>query len=270
MSKSAIVTLLLFASTSAFAALSPREIMVKNEEARKIPDSIAKASLATKSGDKERVKEFTWWRKLLDDGVHFNTLTRFHAPAEVKGEGILFLEKGADQNEVLMYLPAYKKIRRVESQNQSSSFMGSEFSYADIATPHVDDYSYKMLKDENCPAFEGGQEHSGIKCHVVESTPVSDAVKERTGYSRLVSWVRSDNFMHVQVEFYDQGGSLVKRMQASEIKEVDPAKKKLMHMRVRMESVAKGKVTVLKFADVKTGQQIPDATFTQASLSKEK
>ncbi|HUP58500.1 MAG TPA: outer membrane lipoprotein-sorting protein [Bdellovibrionota bacterium] len=270
MSKSAIVTLLLFASTSAFAALSPREVMVKNEEARKIPDSVAKASLATKSGDKERVKEFTWWRKLLDDGVHFNTLTRFHAPAEVKGEGILFLEKGADQNEVLMYLPAYKKIRRVESQNQSSSFMGSEFSYADIATPHVDDYSYKMLKEENCPAFEGGQEHAGVKCHVVESTPVSDAVKERTGYSRLVSWVRSDNFMHVQVEFHDQGGTLVKRMQASEIKEVDPAKKKLMHMRVRMESVAKGKVTVLKFADVKTGQQIPDATFTQASLSKEK
>src|SRR3954462_6415674 len=112
-----------FTAFGASAAMTPREVMVKNEEARKIADSVAKASLSSKLGDKERVKEFTWWRKLLEDGTRFNTLTRFHSPAEVRGEGILFLEHASDQNEVLMYLPAFKKIRRVESQQQSSSFM---------------------------------------------------------------------------------------------------------------------------------------------------
>jgi outer membrane lipoprotein-sorting protein len=250
--------------------MAPKDVMVKNEEARRLTDSIAKASLSTKSGGTERVKEFTWWRKLLEDNTHFNTLTRFHAPAEVRGEGILFLEHAADQNEVLMYLPTYKKIRRVESQNQSSSFMGSEFSYADIATPHVDDYSYKMVKEEACPEAEGSKENFGIKCFVVESTPANDSVKERTGYTKTVSWVRQDNFMHVKVEFYGEGGALVKRMIASENKEVDPAKHKWMAMNVRMENVGKGNVTLLKFADVKVNQGVPDNTFTQQSLSKEK
>src|SRR6185295_7548237 len=247
-----------------FAAMAPKDVMVKNEQARQLSDSIAKASLSTKSGGTERVKEFTWWRKLLEDGTHFNTLTRFHTPAEVRGEGILFLEHAADQNEVLMYLPTYKKIRRVESQNQSSSFMGSEFSYADIATPHVDDYNYKMVKEEACPEAEGSKENAGIKCFVVESTPATDAVKERTGYSKTVSWVRQDNFMHVKVEFYAaEGGALVKRMIASENKEVDPAKHKWMAMSVRMENVAKGNITLLKFAEVKVNQGVPDNTFTQ-------
>jgi outer membrane lipoprotein-sorting protein len=230
----------------------------------------ASATLSTKTGGTERVKDFTWWRKLLGDGVHFNTLTRFHAPAEVRGEGILFLEHPADENEVLMYLPAYKKIRRVESQAQSSSFMGSEFSYADIATPHVDDYNYKQVKEEACPNVAGSTENAGMQCLVIESTPKTDAVKERTGYTKNVSWIRKDNFMQVRVEDYGEGDKLVKLLQASDIKEVEPAKHKWMAMTVRMENVVKGNVTLLKFADVKVNQGVPESTFTQQSLSKEK
>lgn len=268
-SVSVSASVLLLSSVS-FASMAPKDVMVKNEEARKLTDSIANATLSTKSGTTERVKEFTWWRKLISDGVHFDTLTRFHTPAEVRGEGILFLEHPADENEVLMYLPTYKKIRRVESQQQSSSFMGSEFSYADIATPHVDDYSYKLLKEEACPEAEGSKENAGIQCYVIESTPVNDSVRERTGYSKDVSWIRKDNFMHVRVEFYGQDGNLAKRMIASQNKEVDPAKHKWMAMNVRMENVAKGNVTLLKFADVKVNTGVPETTFTQQSLSKEK
>jgi outer membrane lipoprotein-sorting protein len=266
----AVLFAVFVAPAVAAASIGPKDVMVKNEDVRKLQDSVAKATLSTKSGGTERVKEFTWWRKLIDDGVHFNTLTRFHAPAEVRGEGILFLEHAADANEVLMYLPTYKKIRRVESQQQSSSFMGSEFSYADIATPHVDDYNYKMVREEACPEAEGSKENAGVKCYVIEATPINDSVKERTGYSKEVSWIRQDNFMHVKVEFYGADGNLVKRMSASENKEVDPAKHKWMAMKVRMENVAKGNVTLLQFADVKVNAGVPESTFTQQSLSKEK
>ncbi len=249
----------------AHAAPDAKAIMQKNEEVRRVSDVNASALLTTGGGSgPERVKQFTWWRKLRADGVRFNTLTRFHQPAEIRGEGILFLETGPDQNEVLMYLPAYKKIRRVESQQQSSSFMGSEFSYSDIATPHVEDYSYKYLREEACP---GAAE---VKCHVIESTPATEAVRERTGYSRATNWIRQDNSMEAQIEFYGLDGALRKRIEASEQKVVDATKGKWMAHKIRVVGAKTQKYTLLQFKSVKVNQGIPDATFTQQRLASER
>lgn len=240
------------------ATLSATEVMTRNEEVRKINDVTSSAVLTTGGGKSgEKVKKFTWWRKLTADGTHFNTLTRFHAPAEVRGEGILFLEHEGDQNDVQIYLPAYKKIRRVENQAQSGSFMGSEFSYADIATPHVNDYKYTLTQDAN--------DH-----YIVESVPANDAVKERTGYSRTVQWVRKDNFMADQGEFYDGSGALWKKMKASDIREVDPVKHKWMSHDLRIDNARNKKFTTLKFSNVKVNQGIPDSTFSLQNLAREK
>lgn len=261
---------LLFAAGSAWAAPSGKEIMTRNEDARRVADLRSDAELITGGGGgEEKLKKFTWWRKLLADGVHFNTLTRFHSPAEIRGEGILFLEKAGGENEVLMYLPAFKKIRRVESQAQSGSFMGSEFSYSDIATPHVDDYEYSVQKDEPCPA-QFDPTLAKLRCHVVDSKPASAAVRERGGYERSRAWVRQDCFMVARVEYFDADGKLLKTLQAAETRVVDPAKNKWMAHHLRMESARTGKYTVLKFAAVKANQGIEDSVFTQQNLSRVK
>ena len=241
--------------------------MIRNEEARKIQDVQSNASITTGGGGAaEKIKTFTWWRKLTGDKIHYNTLTRFHTPAEVRGEGILFLERENNQNDVQMYLPAYKKVRRVESQQQSGSFMGSEFSYADIATPHVEDYSHKMQKDsDSC-----GAEHPNVRCYVIESIPASDEVKERTGYSKTIQWVRQDNFMGAKADFYGLDGEIKKRMQSTEIKEVDPSHRKWMAHHVRIENAKSNKFTTLQFSAVKVNSGIPDSTFTVQNLSREK
>lgn len=245
---------------SADQSLSPNEIMKRNEEARRLSDTTADGTLTTRSGNTERVKKFTWWRKLTSDGVHYNTLTRFHLPAEIRGEGVLFLERSADDNEVLMYLPAYKKIRRVETQQQSGSFMGSAFSYADIATPHVNDYRYKQLKEEACPGTPG------VICAVIESTPATDAVKERTGTTRSVSWIRKDNFMAERIDSYD-GETMYKQLSASQIREVDTTRHKWMAFHLEMKNLKTNYFTSLQFENVKVNQGIPDSTFTQQRLS---
>lgn len=249
-------------------AKDAKAIMTRNEDARKVADVQSSAALTTGTapgGAGEKVKTFTWWRKLTGDKVRYNTLTRFHSPAEVRGEGILFLERENDQNDVQMYLPAYKKVRRVESQAQSGSFMGSEFSYADIATPHVADYHHKLVKDSD----ECGDD-AKAKCFVIESVPATDAVKERTGYSKTVQWIRQADYMTARAEFHGLDGKLKKRMQASEIKEVDASQHKWMAHRVRIENALNGKYTTLSFSNVKVNRGIPDSTFTVQNLSREK
>jgi hypothetical protein len=253
-------------SGAAQASLSAAEIMNRNEDVRRVNDVYSSARLVTGgTGMTERVKEFIWWRKLKEDGTRFNTLTRFKLPAEIKGEGILFLEQDQDKNEVLMYLPAFKKIRRVESQQQSGSFMGSEFSYSDIAMPHSSDYKHQLVKEENCGT---SQELKGISCFVIESLPVSDDVRERTGYSSTRAWVRADNFMVAKAEYKNLEGELSKRLEASEVKMVDTVKKKWMAHSLRIENVKNGHFTSLQFRQVKANQGIENAVFTTNNLAR--
>jgi hypothetical protein len=242
------------------------EIMTRNEEARKVSEFEARARIITGNNkdSSTKVKEFSFWRKVQADGVHNSTFTRFHAPAEVRNEGILIVENGSGKNDVLLYLPAYKKIRRIESQQQSGSFMGSVFSYSDIATPHVDEYRYSVQKEEACPT----KESASIKCHIVEAVPASDEVKERTGYSKSVTWVRQDNFMVVKGEYYNLEGVLFKRLEANEIRLVDQKGRKWLSHLLFIENLKSGDFTRLEFSKVKVNGGIADAIFTQQNLQK--
>ena len=259
-----VVAALLLATTGASGgALSAEEVMTRNEEARRVHDITSSATLTTTSdGADAKTKSFTWWRKLSGDGVHFHILTRFALPAEIRGEGIL-IDEHATENEILLYLPRFKKVRRVEGQSQSASFMGSVFSYSDIADPHARDYKHALLRSEPCPGSPG------IPCHVVESTPATDAVKERTGYARTVQWIRSDNFVTVQGELFDARGALWKKLAATDVREVDPKEHRFLAHTVRIEDVRSKRATVLTFGDVKVNTGIPDATFTQQNLARE-
>ena len=257
-----VLTIPAFAET-----MTAKQIMVRNEEARKVSDFETKATLTTGSASEavKKVKQFTLWRKVQKEGVLNSTLTRFHEPAEVRDEGILIVENTSSKNDVLLYLPAYKKIRRVESQQQSGSFMGSVFSYSDIATPHVDDYEYKSLREENCPTAEA----AGQTCTVIECLPANEEVKNRTGYSKSIIWVRNDNQMGVKAIYSDLQGNVFKTLEATQIKMVDVKNKKWLAHSLQMQN-NKNEITTLHFDQVKVNQGMSDSIFTQQNLQKVK
>lgn len=266
--KRAFVVSVVFAAFAAHAVTSGREVLLKLEEAQSLNDTTADAVLTVVGeGGATKVKKFTWQRKLQEDGTRFKTLTRFHAPAEIKGEGILFLEREKDQNEVLIYLPAYQKVRRVEVQQQSGSFMGSAFSYADIATPHVDDYQSKVVREEACPG-DDGQALGSTQCFVLEATPASDSVRERTGYSKSLVWVSKDRFLSPYGEYFGLDGKLLKKIRKSKLEEVDPAKHKWIHKLIQVENVQNRKSTALELTNLRVNRGIADGIFTQQNLSK--
>lgn len=263
MNKLLAVLLVLVPTLAHAAPPSGRELLEKQEEARKIAAFQARATLATaKAGAKEKApKKFRWWRKLGDDGVRFVTLTRFDEPATIRGEGVLIRE-GKSANDVKLYLPHFKKIRRVEGQSQSSSFFGSVFSYTDVAAPHAADNNAKVLREEACP----GEQR---KCWVVEITPATEAFRERSGYSYSIQWVRQDNWITVAGEFYDAKKVLWKRLTASDVKEVDTKAHKWLPLHVVLEDVKSKRTTVLQLSDVKTNVTLDDTLFTEQSLANE-
>jgi uncharacterized protein len=241
---------------------APRAIIESSEAAQRLKDITAQATITTDDSSGQRVKTFTLWRRLDADGVHWQSFTRFQTPAEIRGEAILFIE-GAGANDVQLWLPRFKKVRRVEAESQSSSFMGSALSYSDLAPPHVDDFSHKLLRTEPCP------ETAGAQCHVVELTPKNESVIERTGYSKNVQWIRTDNFMMVQTELSDKTGRLWKRLKASDIKEVDTTAHKWYTHALRVEDLIAKRTTTLKLEQLKANTGLSAQLFTAANLARE-
>jgi len=246
------------------AAPGGRDVMVKTAEAATFASLVSTSTLVIGgAGHEPRSKSFTLWRKVAADGVHHRTLTRFAAPAEIKGEGVLFDEKTNGQNEVLLYLPRFKKVRRVEAQAQRSSFMGSSFSYTDMTTQAVDDYKHVVAKTEACP----GEAKSS--CFVVTSMPVNETVRVNHGYAKKTTWVRSSDFQTIQTELFDLESVLWKRVTFSEIREVDTAKHKAMAHTVRVDDLKAKRFSTIQISKADVQAPVAESVFTEQSLARE-
>ncbi len=253
-------------ATSARAESRPsaREIMQKNLEATTLAHAISRSTLVIGSASGEaREKTFSLWRKRAADGVHFRTLTRFSEPVEIRGEGVLFDERTNGQNDVLLWLPRYHKVRRVEAQAQKSSFMGSSFSYADMTTQAVDDYAHTVEKEEPCPNGAGGS------CFVVRSTPANDSVLANHGYAKKRTWVRASDFQTIQTELFDASGALKKRIACREIREVDHAAHKSIPFVMRVDDLETRRFSEIRVKNVDASTSVADELFTEQSLSRD-
>ena len=76
------------------------------------------------------------------------SLVIFDSPGDVRGTAFLSHTKKADSDDQWLYLPALKRVKRIASSNKAGPFMGSEFSYEDIASQEVEKYTYIYLRDE--------------------------------------------------------------------------------------------------------------------------
>ncbi|OHB68776.1 MAG: outer membrane lipoprotein-sorting protein [Planctomycetes bacterium RBG_13_62_9] len=128
------------------------------------------------------------------------SLCIFDSPRDVKGTILLTHTHKVQQDDQWLYLPALKRIKRIAAQNRSGSFMGSEFSYEDIATQVLEKYTYQWLREEVCDDQD---------CYVIERRP---ADKENSGYTRQVVWIDKQEYRTLKVDYYDRKDSRLKTL----------------------------------------------------------
>src|SRR5512136_192403 len=80
--------------------------------------------------------------KSYQDGLE-KRFIKFIEPADVRGTAMLVIDNKDISDEMWIYLPALKKTRRIVSSEKGKSFMSSEFSNADMASPSISDFTYK-------------------------------------------------------------------------------------------------------------------------------
>jgi len=118
---------------------SGRDIMEKNFYATKVTH-LTNDSIMTLVNDKgqQRIRKMHAVSALQPNGIDTKLMIRFHYPADVQGTGYLQIQHHDGEDDMWIYLPALKKVRRLVANNKKDSFVGSDFSYGDILLPTVD------------------------------------------------------------------------------------------------------------------------------------
>lgn len=207
------------------------------------------------AGNQVRQRTATLYAK-RDAGGNVMRLIRLHSPADLAKSGILVLDKGDEDAEQWLYLPAYHTSRRVAAANRSDTWMGTDFAYEDMSEPDVDRYDYRYLKDERA---------GGVDCKVVEAVARDEKLKKESGYSRTVYWIDPGRKLVVNADFYDKGGALAKELRNSQL---ETHKSQYRWGVWEMTDVARGHRTTLRFEDRKIDQGLEDRFFTVRFLER--
>jgi uncharacterized protein len=243
------------------AAESPEEIMRKNFAVSRVIDSDSEATftLVNNSGQ-ERVRKTRAVTKLIEGTTDNRRMVRFLSPPDVKGTVSLMIEHSGNDDDLWIYLPALKKVRRLVASNKKDAFVGTDFSYGDVIGHRVEDWNHQLTKEEQV---------EGKDCYLIESTPKSEEITSLSGYSKRLTWIDRANFVALKGEFYDLNGQLLKTAQASQVEEVDAKNGKWQPMRMMMKNVQTGHSTTITLENFKTNVGVQDDYFTTRYMEKE-
>ncbi|MFC1479110.1 outer membrane lipoprotein-sorting protein [Planctomycetota bacterium] len=135
-------------------------------------------------------------------------LIRIVKPADVRNIGLLTWEdnnKEGDDTRFL-HMPALKKTRRIATKDRGQRFIGSDFTYEDLGTVPVDDYTYTATKT----VTYAGKECYFYQCYAKKG---SGAV-----YPKIKTWTSKESWTRIRMEYYDKHGKLWKIFKAEEFK----------------------------------------------------
>jgi outer membrane lipoprotein-sorting protein len=180
------------------------------------------------------------------------TLVVFSDPEEIRGVALLSINRQGVSDRQFLYTPATQRVRSVPAQERSARFIGSDFTYEDIAEHVLDDFTYRLLGDDEII--------DGHKTYKVEASPVDPG---RSQYKFIYYWVAQDVPVILFAEMYDSNGQKVRVLHASQLKRESGI---WGARHTEMSSVQQGTRTVLTVDAVKFNTHLDEKLFTPEGL----
>jgi hypothetical protein len=258
----AVVAALLACGAPALAegGLTAREIMDRVDARDDGDHSVQdlEMTLIDKRGG-QRVRKLRGYGR--DVGEDEYSVSFFLSPADVERTGFLTYDYDdpARDDDQWLYLPALSRTKRIASADKSGSFMGSDFSYADMTERPLDAYRYTLMKE---------LEVEGHPVWQIETVPITEREQEETGYTKSVVFVRKDNFVVIRSVNWVKKGSRLKYFEVKKLEQIDGiwvATEMEMSTRKDDEMLHR---TLLTTKNVRFGQKQRDDFFTVRQLEK--
>ena len=165
--------------------------IIESLQNKKKPDNIKSVLTMTsiKKG-KTNTSKFISWSK---NSGEFQ-LMWFIGPKQFKGTSFLNVK-----GNMTMWLPSYKKIRKIGSKGKNKSFMNSDLSYADFDIRDIDMYTYK--KNDEYELYDNQE------CYIIISFPKNI---ESSNYSKHKTWISKKDLKPLKEISFDQEGEPIK------------------------------------------------------------
>ncbi len=188
-------------------------------------------------------------RKKLADGNRI--LTVMSAPDEMKGVALLIWERQEAANAQWIYLPTLRRVRKILPVSVYESFLGSDFTFADLGFVELRDRDLRLLGEEKLmetPAYK------------IQETLAS----QKYYYSRIVTWVAKDSMVPLRRDFYDQANALWKTELFQDVAVIDGTPTVL---RIGVEDKLIDSSSELRVSEVRYDAPVPDELFDPQKLS---
>ena len=230
-------------------ALTGDELAQKMDD-RKTPSDSKVDLIMTLKNKKGKTRSSSLRSITKDDGE--KQIIWFLSPADDKGVAFLKIEHDDRDDEMRMWLPAFKKIRRISTKKRSDSFMGSDMSYEDMSSRQLDEYTFNITAQEI---------YNSTSCYILESAP-RDHI--RTEYSQHITWVDTSLFLPLKEKSYDKSGELLKEKYFfySHINGYDVLSE------IKVRDVQKDHSTNLIFENIELDTGIEDKLFHEMYLKR--
>jgi Outer membrane lipoprotein-sorting protein len=219
--------------------------------------------VTTKGDAKERTLEI---RAMKDGGGLLKSMVKFSKPADVSGTAFLVVQKKDALPDQYVYVPKAKVVRRIAAGNATSTFFGSDFTYADLMPLPVTEKD-KIAVEKLPDGTVGGQ-----PVFVLQVTPKV----EGSPYGRVVAHVHKELLVPLKIEFFDPAGAPLKTLVVRKLQKInvcaENAKKKdgceqHVPMEVEMKAAA-GSRTELVIEKVDPNFALTESDFTEEAMQR--
>lgn len=118
-------------------------------------------------------------------------------PDSLRGLALLSKDAAGQPAVQWLYIPAYRRARRVAVHAAGDGFVGSDFTYADLGRVRIEAGTHRLRGTTNV---------HGRPCVVVETTSTDPNLP----YARLVSSLDEESALPLRNEYYDAAGHLTR------------------------------------------------------------
>ncbi len=184
-------------------AAGQKAMQAVHDQFRQKPNQQADVKLVIEDDSgAQRVRYFRSLYKIFPE--RSKSLVKFYRPPSMRGTGLLSESKNGERDSSQwLYLPALRSVKQLSAGDRHKSFMGSDFTHADIAGRQVNQDQHTLIEQSS-------------KMIVIRSVPYNDS----DPYGAIETHIMRTLNVPRRVIFYDRKGQKIKTLTNKEIRKI--------------------------------------------------
>jgi hypothetical protein len=210
--------------------------------------------------------------KAGEDGISYKDIVVITHPTSIKGLAVLtwtYEDVDRDQD-VWLWIPSLKKVRKISASEDDDSFMGSDLTVEEVSTRRFEDETYRLIGEEEFSGYifehTGELKFKGRPCFVIEATPK----KPHWYYSKRKVWIDKETGGNIFEEYYDKNGKVFKTRFIEWIWYEPDTKRYPMQRAIECKDLRTGHRSVIINEGEKYDTGISERDFTVRMLERSK